>query len=125
MHPHSRNHPLNTNSPVYYTNSSFIVSTIVSKQLVQIVFTSFLFGRYKGLPSMNKIFTHMSFFSNSTNHSTFIFIAHFFHGLAKAYVNPEDFLFLCIHLFVQYVTHPSLSAKLSLAHPHVCSTYPA
>ena len=32
---------------------------------------------------------------------SFIFIAHFFRGLAGACMNPRSFLFLCIHLFVQ------------------------
>ena len=54
--PTLENHPLNTYLPIYYTNSTFIISTIISQQLMEIVFTSFLFGYYKGLPSMNNIF---------------------------------------------------------------------
>ena len=101
-----KNYPFKTNSPVYYINSTFIVFTIVSQQLVQIVFTGFLFGDYKGLPSLNNIFTRISFFSNS-NYSNFIFITHFFRGLAGAYVNPRRFS-LFVHSLVCPVTHSSL-----------------
>ena len=122
MRPRSKNHPVNTSSPVHYTNSTFIVSTIVSQQFVQIVFTGFLFGRYKGLPSINNTFTHASFFSNSN--STFIFIAHFFRGLAGAYVNPGRF-FLFVHSLVCPITHLSLDGfqpNLVRHFLHVCST---
>ena len=61
--PLSKNHSLNANSPICHTNSTFIVFTIISQQLVQIVFTGFLFGRYKGLPSMNNTLTRALFFS--------------------------------------------------------------
>ena len=117
--PCSRNHPLNTNSPVYYTNGTFIVSTIVSQQLVQIVFTGFLFGHYKGLPSINNIFTCVLIFS-----SAFIFIAHFFRGLAGAYMNPVIFS-LFVHSLVCPLTHSSLDGfqpNLVQHFPHVCST---
>ena len=118
MRPHLKNHPLNTNSPVYYTNSTFIVSTIVSKQLMQIVFTSFLFGHYKRLPSMNNIFMYTSFFSNSN--STFISIAHFFVGL-------QDLgrFSLFVHLFICPITCSFLDGfqpNLVQHFPHVCST---
>ena len=122
MCPRSKNHPVNTSSPVHYTNSTFIVSIIVSQQLVQIVFTGFLFGRYKGLPCMNNTFTHVSFFSNSN--STFIFIAHFFRGLAGASVNPGRFS-LFVHSLVCPITHSSLDGfqpNLVQHFPHVCST---
>ena len=114
--------PVNIYSLVYYTNSTFIVSTIVSQQLVQIVFTGFLFGRYKGLPSMNNTFTCASFFSNSN--STFIFIAHFFRELTGAYVNPGIFS-LFVHSLVCPITHSSLDGfqpNLVQHFPHVCST---
>ena len=114
---HAQNHPLSTNTPVYYTNSTFIVSTIVSQQLVQIVFTGFLFGRYKGLPSMNNIFTCTSFF----------LIIHFhrilFRGLAGAYMNPRSFLF--VHSLVCPITHSFLNGfqpNLVQHFPYVCST---
>ena len=55
----SKNHPLKA---VCYTNSTFIVSTIISQQIVRIVFIGFLFGHYKGLPFMNNIFMRTSFF---------------------------------------------------------------
>ena len=51
--------------------------------------TGFLFGHYKGFSSMNNTFMRALFFSNSN--STFIFIKHFFRGLAGAYVNPGRF----------------------------------
>ena len=122
MRPRSKNHSVNTSSPVHYTKSTFIVSTIISQQLVQIVFTGFLFGHYKGLPSMNNTFTRASFFSNSN--STFIFIAHFFRELAGAYVNPGRFSFV-VHSLVCPITHSSLDGfqpNLVQHFPHVCST---
>ena len=119
MHPRSKNLPVNTYSPVHYTNSTFIVSTIVSQQLVQIVFIGFLFGHYKGLPSMNNTFTRVSFFS-----CLFHFIAHFFRGLAGAYVNPGRFS-LFVHSLVWPITHSSLNGfQPNLVHhfPHPSST---
>ena len=118
--PTLKNHFLNTKSPVYYTNSTFIVSTIISQQLVQIVFTSFLFGHYKGLPSMSNIFTRASFFLVWLFH----FIAHFFRGLAGAYMNPKSFS-LFVHSLVCPITHSSLYGfhpNLVQHFPHVCST---
>ena len=95
-----------------------IVSTIISQQLVQIVSTGFLFGRYKGLPSMNNTFMCTSFFS-----CLFHFIAHFFRGLAGAYVNSGRFSF--VHSLVCPITHSSLDGfqpNLVQHFPHVCST---
>ena len=122
MRPRSKNHPVNIYSCVHYTNSTFIVSTIVSQQLVQIVLTGFLFGHYEGLPFMNNTFTRALFFSNSN--STFIFIAHFFRGLTGAYVNPGRFS-LFVHSIVCLITHSSLDGfqpNLVQHFPHVCST---
>ena len=122
MRLRSKNHPINTNTPVHYTNSTFIVSTIVSQQLVQIVFTSFLFERYKGLPSINNIFTHVSFFSSLF--LCFIFIAHFFRGLAGACVDPGIFSQF-VYSLVCAITHSSLDGfqpNLVQHFPHVCST---
>ena len=56
---------------------SFIVSTIVYSRLVGIVLTGFLYAPYGGLPSINDIFMHASFFSN------------FLHGLAGACMGPR------------------------------------
>ena len=47
---------------IYSTNSTFIVSIIVYLKVVQIVFTGFGYGHYKGLPFINNIFTLVSFF---------------------------------------------------------------
>ena len=116
MSPRLINHPLNTNSPIYYTNSTFIVSTIVSQQLVQIVFTSFLFGRYKGLPSFNNIFTR-AFFSC-------LFVTFHRTQLAGACVNPGSFS-LFVHSLVCPITHSYLDGfqpNLVQHFPHVCST---
>ena len=120
MHPHSKNHPLTTNLHVYYTNSTFIVSRIVSQQLVQIVFAGFLFECYKGLPSMNNIFTCVFFYL----FLCFIFITHFFRGLAGACVNPRNFS-LFVHSLVCPITHSSLDGfQLNVVQHflHVCST---
>ena len=114
MRPRSRNHPINTNTPV---------STIVSQQLVEIVFTGFFFGRYKGLPSINNIFTRASFFYSSL-FLCFIFIAHFFRGLAGACVNPGRFSQF-VYSLVCAITHSSLDGfqpNLVQNFPHVCST---
>ena len=115
VRPHSRNHPLNTNLPVYYTNSTFIVSTIVSQQLVQIVFTGFCLG-------IINIFTHSYIiFSNST----FIFITHFFVGLRELnYVNPGSFS-LFVHSLICPITHSFLygfQPNWVQHFPHVCFT---
>ena len=108
--------------PVYYTNSTFIVSTIVSQQLVQMVFTSFLFGCYKGLPYMNNIFTLASFFSClfvSFSSHTFLWTCE-----SLQYMNPGNFS-LFVHSLVCPITHSSLDGFLPnlVQHfPHVCST---
>ena len=119
MRPRSKNLPVNT-SPVHYTNSTFIVSTIASQQLVQIVFTGLLFGRYKGLPSMNNSYFYARVvFSNST----FIFIAHFFVGLREL-TRPRKFS-LFVHSLVCPITHSSLDGlqpNLVQHFPRVCST---
>ena len=118
MHPRLRNHPLNTILPIYYTNSTFIVSTIVFQQLVQIIFTGFLFGHYKGLPSMNNIFTRASFFK-----FYFHFYCTLFHGLAGAYVNPGSFS-LFVHSLICLITYTFLDGfqpNLVQHFPRVCS----
>ena len=51
---------------------------------------------------MNNIFTRASFFSNST----FIFIAHFFRGLAGAYMNPRKVSLFVHSLFVHSLVYP-------------------
>ena len=106
--------PLTFYSLVHYTNSTFMVSTIISQQLVQI------FGHYKGLPSMNNTFTRALFFSNSNFH----FHRTLFRGLAGAYVNPGIFS-LFVHSLVCPITHSSLDGfqpNLVQHFPHVCST---
>ena len=106
------------------TNSTFIVSTIASQQLVQIVYISFLFGCYKGLPSMNNIFTRTPFFLFVSMFLCFIFIAHFFRGFAGACMNPGSFS-LFMYSLVCPITHSSLDGfqpNLVQHFPHVCST---
>ena len=110
--------PWYTNSPVYQTNSTFIVSRIVNQHLVEICFTSSSRVAYKPLPSIKNIFTYASFFS------CFIFIIHLFHGLAGAYVNPGSFSFF-VHSLVYPITHSHLDGfqpNLVQHSPHVCST---
>ena len=71
---------------------------------------------------MNNTFTCALFFFNSN--STFIFIAHFFCGLAGAYVNLGRFS-LFVHSLVCPITHSSLDGfqpNLVQHFPHVCST---
>ena len=71
---------------------------------------------------MNNIFICTLFFSNFN--FTFIFIAHFFHGLAGAYVNPGRFS-LFVHSLVCPITHSFLHGfqpNLVQLFPHVCST---
>ena len=126
MHLRSKNHRFTTNQPAYYTNSTFIV-LIVSPRLVQIVFTSSSHGHYKGLPSMNNIFTHMSFFLVSLFH----FHCTLYRGLAGACVNPQAhdkahvFLFLYAHALVCPITHSFLNGfqpNLVQHFPYVYST---
>ena len=119
MRPRSKNHPLKTNYPIYHTNSTFIVSTIISQQLVQIVFTGFLFGHYKGLPSMNNTFTRASFFF-----LILILLSFLSHTFAGAYVNPGRF-YLFVHSLVCPITHSSLDGfqpNLVQHFPHPSST---
>ena len=66
-----------------------------SPKLVQIISTGFLYGHNKGFSSMNNILMRASFFLVS-----FIFIAHFFHGLAGAYMNLGSFSLFVYSLFV-------------------------
>ena len=118
MRPRSRNHPINTNTSVHYTNSTFIVSTIVSQQLVEIVFTGFLFGRYKGLPSINNIFTCASFFSLFHFHRTLFLWA------CGSLLDPGRFSQF-VYSLVCAITHSSLDGfqpNLVQHFPHVCST---
>ena len=63
----------------------------------------FLFGRYKGLPSMNNIFMRVSFFFLIL----LSFSSHTFRGLAGAYVNPGRFSPF-VHSLVCPITHSSL-----------------
>ena len=89
---------------------------------MQIVFTDFLFGHYKRLPSINNIFTRASFFSSLF--LCFIFIAHFFHGLAGACVDPGRFSQF-VYSLVCVITHSSLDGfqpNLVQHFPDVCST---
>ena len=119
MRPRSKNHPLNTNTPVYYTNSTFIVSTIISQQLVQIAFTGFLFGRYKGLPSMNNTFTCASFFLIIL----LSFSSHTFSWGCGSLREPRNIFSFCAFTCLSNNSLISLwiSAKLGSALPHVCS----
>ena len=121
VRPRSRHHPLNTNPPIYYTNSTFIVSTIISQQLKQIVFTGFLFGHYKGLPSMNNIFMRTSFFLICFFVS---FSSHTFSWACGSLCEPQSFS-LFVHSLVCPITHSSpggFQPNLVQHFPHVCST---
>ena len=87
---------------------------------MQIVFTGSSHGRYKGLISMNIIFTRTSFFS--------CFLFHFhrtlFRGLAGACVNPGSFS-LFVHALVCPITHSFLNGfqpNLVQHFPYVYST---
>ena len=114
-----KNHPFTANQPTYYTNSTFIVSIIVSPRLVQIVFTGSSHGHYKGLPSMNNIFKRAFFLV-----SLFHFHRTLFRGLAGACVNPGSFS-LFVHAFVCPITHSFLNGfqpNLVQHFPYVYST---
>ena len=85
---------------------------------MQIAFTVSEDECYKGLPSMNKIFTRVSFFFFFHFHRTL------FRGLAGAYVNPGRFS-LFVHSLVCPITHSFLDGfqpNLVQHFPHVCST---
>ena len=79
-----------------FTNSALIMSRIVDPKFVEIVFTSFSYAPYIVLPSINNIFTCMTFFLDS--------LLNFHYGLAGAYVNPRRILIIFILLVCQ-VTH--------------------
>ena len=86
---------------------------------MQIAFTVSEDECYKGLPSMNKIFTRVSFFFFS-----FHFHRTLFRGLAGTYVNPGRFS-LFVHSLVCPITHSFLDGfqpNLVQHFPHVCST---
>ena len=105
-------------------NSTFIVSIIFSLRLVQIIFIGSSHGHYKGLPSMNYIFTCTSFFSSLFVCLFLSFSSHTFHGLARAYVNPGSFS-LFVHSLVCPITHSFLDGfqpTLVQYFPQVCST---
>ena len=95
---------------------------MISLRLLQITFTVSEDEYYKGLPSMNIIFTRVSFFFSSS--SSFHFHRTLFHGLAGAYVNPGRFS-LFVHSLVCPITHSFLDGfqpNLVQHFPHVCST---
>ena len=74
---------------------------------------------YIRLPSINNIFMHVSFILVS-----FIFITHFFRGLAGACVNPGIFLnSLFVHSLLCQITHSFLSQTCVSTFPmHALST---
>ena len=83
--------PMLKNYPLA-TKSTFMVFRMVDQKFVKIIFTSFLYAPYKVPPSINNIFTHVSFYCT------------LFHGLAGACMNPTSFSLnslLRIHLFVK------------------------
>ena len=94
---------------------NFIVSTIVFSKLVQIVFTSYLFGYYKRLPFMNNIFMCVSFFLTLIT-ILLLFSLHTFLWAAGAYMNPRRF-----SLFV-HSNNDGFQPNLVQHFPHVCST---
>ena len=79
------------------------MSRIVDLKLVEIIFLSSLYAPYKGLPSINNIFTYASFFS-----CLFHFHHTFFRGLVGACVNPRSFS-LFVHSLVCQITHSFLN----------------
>ena len=84
---------------------------------MQIVFTGYSHGRYKGLPSMNIIFTHASFF--------LLCFFHFHHTLflwaCGSLREPRKFSFF-VYSLVCPITHSFLQPNLVQHFPQVCST---
>ena len=119
MHPRLKNHPFTTNQPTYYTNSTFIVSIIVSPRLVQVIFTGSSHGCYKGLPSMNIIFTRVFFLV------CFFYFHHtLFSWACRSLHEPQKFS-LFVHSLVCPITHSFLDGfqpNLVQHFPQVCST---
>ena len=105
MRPHSENHPIDTNTPIHYTNSTFIVSTIIVLKLVDIHGTSFLCVSYKGPPSINNIFTCASFFF-----FVCFFVSFSSHTFSWAYVSPGNIFSnsLFMHSLCSPITHSFL-----------------
>jgi len=88
---------------------------------MQIVFTSSSHGRYKGLPSMNVIFTRASFFFLV---SLFHFHCTLFSWACGSLREPRKFS-LFVHSLVCPITHSSLDVfqpNLVQHFLHVCST---
>ena len=69
--------------------------SLINAKFVEIVFTGFSYAPYKMPPSINNIFTNVSFFSLFYFHHTL------FHGLAGVCMDPRTFAFLCIQLYVK------------------------
>ena len=86
---------------------------------MQTVFTGSSHGHYKGLPSMNIIFMHASFFS-----CFFVsFYCTLFCGLCRNSREPRKFS-LFVHSLVCPITHPFLDGfqpNLVQHFPQVCS----
>ena len=103
--------------------NTFIVCIIVYPKLVQIVFTGFWYGHYKGFPSINNIFMCALFFLVCF----FDFHRTLFHRLAGACVNPGSIFSnsLFVHSLVCPITHSFLDGyqpNLIQHFPQVCST---
>ena len=117
MRPRSKNHPPDTNSPVYYTNSTFIVSTIIDLQSI------ILFCHTRPI---NALLPSIIFYARivfSSLFVSFIFIAHFFVGLQEPARTLKFSLF--VHSHVCQITHSFLNRfqpNLCQHFSHVCST---
>ena len=118
------NHPFPPNSPVYWRISTFIDRRINIPKLIEISSAILLIQPYKCFPVTTKNFMRQSFLSFFL--SSFIFIAHFFRGLAGAFVNPGSFLnSLYIYSLVCLITHSFLHGFQPNLYQHfsyVCST---
>ena len=79
-------------STIVLNDTTFIVSIIVSPRLVQIVFTGSLYEHYKGLRSMNNIFTRTSFFLVCLFLS---FLSHTFLWACRSLHEPQKFFSFC------------------------------
>ena len=91
---------------------------------MQIIFIGSLHGHYKGLPSMNNIFTRALFFSFLF--LSFIFIAHctLFSWACESLCEPQK-LSLFVNSLVCPITHSFLDGfqpKLVQHFPQICST---
>ena len=105
---HSKSHPLGTHSLVYYTKSTFNVSTIINQRFLVINNTN------SSRRPINDFLTSITFLHayHFFLFLCFIFIVYFFCGLAGVCMNPGIFS-LCI----SFTCLTWISAKLGSAFP--------